>query len=550
MNGFYVPDQMYLEDFGGEQIFRPRLPTELAVRAEAEIHLRSSFDVGRYFSDDEINSILQHNFSFYSNILDELLPQISSIDLLKFVLFQFELYTRIDRLQRERLLNPIQDARWALIGPNLRRSAKYLAERLCFVRPDGAPRAEERLLLQLLEKVWICAEQVIELYMKSDIAFITFPSETALEIFPPGEELYLDQEILRDCPDIKARMRLDNSQREHFVPDAPILSDLHEHDRVIGEDVRAAIGLNYRNAMGVLAHFVRGCRASPRGFPIPFVHRANAIERFAEFLQFPPEAVERALEGFSISRIQMEREGRELWRPNREYRAYRRAFFEVPHESGEHLIFSPAMAEEAFALFSRETVFGKFPAEWRSETVNRGLGRLSNLTGRWFERVVEDNCRSIGFVGLRSIDGGVGQGEQRIRIPENVGEIDLVVYSELESLLLVIECKLVRYSFEPRYFRDDIHDFALARRSHANKFRRKVQWVRDNSRMLCNALASTVTLRGMGIAPNRIAAAIVTLYPSMATCFIEDMPCVSVAEMMVDYQSLTRWPYELGVWQA
>lgn len=42
MNGFYVPDQMYLEDFGGEQIFRPRLPTELAVRAEAEIHLRSS----------------------------------------------------------------------------------------------------------------------------------------------------------------------------------------------------------------------------------------------------------------------------------------------------------------------------------------------------------------------------------------------------------------------------------------------------------------------------------------------------------------------------
>jgi hypothetical protein len=295
---------------------------------------------------------------------------------------------------------------------------------------------------------------------------------------------------------------------------------------------------------------IKGCRAAPDGFPIPFIHKARAIDRLAEFLHFPTDAVENAVRGFSISRAQMESEQRELWKPNREYRAYRRAFFEVPHLTGEHLIFSPAMAGEAFLIFSRETIFGQFPKEWQSEGVTSSLSRLSNLAGKWFERVVEDNCRAIGFVGRRSAKESLGEGEARIEIPQDVGEIDLVIHSERENLLLILECKLVRYSFEPRYFRDDIYDFALSRRSHSEKFRRKVRWAQDNLRLLCNALASTGPLRGVRVAPRRLATAIVTLYPTMATCLIDDMPCVSIAELMVDYESMNRWPYELGVWQV
>jgi hypothetical protein len=550
MNGFANPEPMYLESFGGVEVFRPRLATELEVRAAAERHLRLRFNTGRYFDKDEINAILRHNFAFYCGVLEEVLPQIASIQFLEFVLFQFEQYTRVDQLQRNGGLSLAQDERWSSIGPNLRRGTKYLAERLCFLQPDQTPQADEDDLLTLSEQAWICAEQVIDLYMQSDLAFITFPGQTTLEIFPPGHDLYMHQEIVADCPDIRARVRLDAEERDRFVPDAPILSDLHEHNQFIGDDVRNCIGLSYRDAVGVLADLITRCAPAPDGFPIPLVHKATAIDRLAAFLHFPTAAVERALSGFTISPAQMEAEQRELWQPNREYRAYRRGFFEVPHPTGDHFIFSPAMAGEAFLIFSREAVFGQFPQEWRSEAVNRSLGRLSNEAGRWFERVVEDNCRAIGFVGRRSAKERLGEGQARIEIPQDIGEIDLIAYSQREELLLILECKLVRYSFEARYFRNDISDFALARRSYAEKFRRKVEWMRDNLEELCRAIASQEPLRGVRVTPNRIACAMITLYPTMATCFINDMPCVSIAELMIDYASMNRWPYELGMWRV
>ena len=143
--------------------------------------------------------------------------------------------------------------------------------------------------------------------MQSDLAFIIFPGQTALEIFPPGHDLYLHHEIVADCPDIRGRVKLDAKERDRFVPDAPILSDLHEHNQFIGDDVRNCIGLSYRDAVGVLADLITRCEPAPDGFPIPLVHKGTAIERLAAFLHFPTAAVERALSGFTISRAKWKR---------------------------------------------------------------------------------------------------------------------------------------------------------------------------------------------------------------------------------------------------
>jgi hypothetical protein len=149
MNGFANPERMYLEAFGEVEIFRPRLAAELEVRAAAEKHLRRRFEVGIYSDKDQINTILQHNFAFYRDVLEEVIPQIASIHFLKFVLYQFEQYARVDQLQRNGVLNRDRDERWSSIGPNLRRGAKYLAERICFIRPDEAPHARQEYLLGL-----------------------------------------------------------------------------------------------------------------------------------------------------------------------------------------------------------------------------------------------------------------------------------------------------------------------------------------------------------------------------------------------------------------
>lgn len=285
MNGFRNPALIYMERFGDILVFRPRLETELEVRAAAEQHLRVRFNVGRYADKNEINAILHYNFAFYASLLERVLPPIASIHFLKFVLFQFEQYTKVDRSQREGQLRQAEDDRWSLIAPNLRRAAKYLAERLCFLRSEEAPQADERELLGLSEKAWICAEQVINLYMESDLAFIAFPGQTVLEIFPPGEELYLQQEIVGNCPDLKARARYDGTNHHRFVPNAPILSDLELQDRFIGAAVRGVVGLTYRNAMGVLAHVVRGCRAG--WLSDPFHAQGQTCRPLREPPQFP-----------------------------------------------------------------------------------------------------------------------------------------------------------------------------------------------------------------------------------------------------------------------
>jgi hypothetical protein len=39
----------------------------------------------------------------------------------------------------------------------------------------------------------------------------------------------------------------------------------------------------------------------------------------------------------------------------------------------------------------------------------------------------------------------------------------------------------------------------------------------------------------------------ITPYPTIASCFIEDFPCVSLAELMTQYEKAGKWPYEIGL---
>jgi hypothetical protein len=39
----------------------------------------------------------------------------------------------------------------------------------------------------------------------------------------------------------------------------------------------------------------------------------------------------------------------------------------------------------------------------------------------------------------------------------------------------------------------------------------------------------------------------ITFWPNIASCFIDDFPCVSLAELIVDMENKAGyWPYEIG----
>src|SRR5262249_3914505 len=154
--------------------------------------------------------------------------------------------------------------------------------------------------------------------------------------FPPGAAHEYHIETTRDCP-IRERMRLDLPNRASFISGPSLLSNSKEQDMIIGEALRESIGISYAEALNVLANIIKHARPAPYGFPVLFLHKERTVDQCAGGLSISPEAARRVIEGFTISKANLESEGREIWKPKQEYRAFRRGFFEVPHPTGPHL---------------------------------------------------------------------------------------------------------------------------------------------------------------------------------------------------------------------
>ncbi|NER29730.1 MAG: hypothetical protein F6J89_19460 [Symploca sp. SIO1C4] len=147
-------------NFNGIRIPRPRSSTELEMRYASEDYLRSSFPAGEYTKAEDINSILKFQFQFYYNLLSNYLNQIASWDLLSFLLYQFDLASEIEQLDKDGLLNRDEIERWRAIGPNLHRAIKYLSERVVILNKQELDKTKisEEQFFTLTEKSLICAE--------------------------------------------------------------------------------------------------------------------------------------------------------------------------------------------------------------------------------------------------------------------------------------------------------------------------------------------------------------------------------------------------------
>jgi hypothetical protein len=536
------------EKFGDIEIYRPRYSGELKLRLESEEHLRSAFSPGIYSAPEDINKILLHQFAFYSKKLEEIIPKLASQDLIEFVLFQFHKASVIEEKYKRGQLSDNKAFRWRELGSIFRRSVKYLAERIVLFQPDKAPNTPKKSLISLLDEIWIAAEEMVKLYLSSDQTFMVFPEHTTLEIYPEGSFDICRLDIHKNC-DIQEVVRRDTANRRSVIgADATFIEDVGVHNQIIGNALKETIGVSYDEAISLLEVVIHNSLPAPEGrYPVLFLHRANIIETLHQFTKLPIKAIEIVLDGFTIRKADMESEGREVWKPKQEYRALRRAFFEVPHPTGTHLAFAKRMALESLYQLIISVVFRQIPPEWKSETVDAAIAALSNEGGKWFEIVVENSIRGIGFAGLRSIKKQIGKKDSVIKIPTEVGEIDFLGYSESEKILLIAECKMVQGGLEGKFFRDDIKEFVTSKKSYFKKYSRKVKWLQDNTSLVINALNS-IGLYAPPIQPLTIATAIITYYPTMAQYFIEEYPCVSITNLILDYEDKGKWPYTLGIY--
>ena len=83
----------------------------------------------------------------------------------------------------------------------------------------------------------------------------------------------------------------------------------------------------------------------------------------------------------------------------------------------------------------------------------------------------------------------------------------------------------------------------LVENSYLNKFRKKFTWVQTNCQVVFPALFPKQA--EVSEYPNRIAGIMITFYPTMASYLIDDYPCVSLTEFMLDYESISEYPYQV-----
>lgn len=539
--------RMQLHTISGIEVFRPRLDTESLIRREAERHLRDGYSCGTYSDPAKINGILQHQFGFFHRLLGERLPDLASRHIVEFLLHQYGQTSKIELQYKKGNLSAQDVGAWNRWGPTMRRGVKYLAERVALLEPGEAPRAAEHARLQLTEECTICAEQLVNLYIESDQTFMLFPDETDLTIRPEGTDYYLDLKV-RDFDrfDIRPRIERDMRNQSRFVPSPPFQLDFKAHAAILDVTFKQSFGFSWTDAMAALKHLIDTAVVPDKGFDIPFCRQDVVIDGMSKNIPGATlETAGRFLQGFSLPVKKMREEGREIWKPKQEYRALRRGFFEFPHPTGPHIVWSREMARECVFMLTKGVVFQRIPPEWKSTEVNAGLAKLSNQAGKWFEGVTEDNLAKVGIVGVKSLKG-VGMGDKRIAVPAEVGELDFLGYHPGWRLLVLLECKMVDGAFEPKYMRDDISTFVKADKSYVRKFRRKVEWVRNSLKAVCAGLGTVMPKVGP-IAPANLATAMVTLHPTLASVFITDLPCVSLTELMIDIEERGAWPYAKGL---
>ncbi len=331
-----------------------------------------------------------------------MIPLVGSRNFLEFILSNYDTATQIENLYNDKQLNNSDSDHWLRIGKSFRRATKYIAEQVVLLQPDENTKAEDKFLVSIAEKIQICAEEMISLYIVSDQTYSIFPDETYLEIFPIGNKNYFFQGLTRELPNDNSRLRLDVTNRNRFIPSPDFLLNAKKQNEIIGQAVKNTIGITYEKALGVIYQVIEGALPPTEGFSVPFVHKEKFITILSKELKLPKESIQKAIAGFSLSKKQMETEGRQAWNSKQEYRAYRRAFFEMPHPSGTHITFSKYMAKECLTLFLKDVAFKRFPKEWLSPSVDKALSTLSNKAGKWFEDIVEENIKTLGYKGIKS----------------------------------------------------------------------------------------------------------------------------------------------------
>lgn len=525
----FVPSRMIRlfehEEAHAAGLFRPSLRDERMVREKAETYFRSKWSPGVYVGN-EINPKLQDFYGFFAGMLLKEIESSDAYSVLHCCLSQYERSHNINEMAKRNKLSQRDLAFWQGNCKHHRRALKYIAEFVIKSTSPGTLKIREPSVFPNFGAILICAEEIVQMSALSDQTFKVHPDETELEVTPKGSEIYFDLRVQGFDGELSQFIRLvsedtEKSSKYFHVGVGQIEDPTYSpqwQSQYLNDSCQADFGADYDQVLRCIFQAIDD--GSRKQNTACVIEVPSTISRLSEILNVPEHGIERAFAGFCLTNANLqEREGYDT---KQEYRALRRAFFEIEQDGERYFIFSPGMAKECFMFLLKGMAFQRYPAEWKSAGFHEAITELQRAAGTWFETKVAGCLSTLGILGFPSVEKSIGRGKAAVSIPALVGEIDFLGFDPKRNMLVVLEDKLVTPGVDPAQFGDDIKKFATDKggKTYSDQLRTKVDWVEQNHAAICIALVSKFP-ELVSIQPVGIAHAIVTRTPSYARFFIK-----------------------------
>lgn len=331
-------------EVGGELIFRPNADIAASLTREYQRYLTARFKPGKYKATAQINDALQSLFGFAEQRLRDALRSLASVAFLQYCLHQYDLTDRIEDRNRQGKLSREDAALWRSLGPKTRRALKCLCEYSVRLGPlpDDFPSGaslDERFAI-----AWHAAEAAVALSELSDQTFLLFPDKTTLRINRVGRDDVIELRVDGFTDEFAIRVSRSADVERKYLPSAPFEFQVDEHAKVLNPAFSKDVGMRWGDAAAALVSLIERMPCETNSFDVPVVERESVAFQMSHHFNVSCATAERVLDGFTISKAKMDAEGRVIWRPNQEYRLFRRGIIEVDTASGLRLMWSRPMA--------------------------------------------------------------------------------------------------------------------------------------------------------------------------------------------------------------
>jgi hypothetical protein len=163
--------------------------------------------------------------------------------------------------------------------------------------------------------------------------------------------------------------------------------------------------------------------------------------------------------------------------------------------SGERdaLLYAPGLVHDAFANLVVGSSVGAFDAEYFSSSEMRAwIGAINNKKGHEFNEQVAEEFRKLNFKSRASIQ------MTEFNVPAamgDLGDIDVLVWSDATGLVYVTECKNLRFAMTVGEIVDQLTRFRGEANDELHKHMRRCEWLNHNLDRLAQIIGYHGSLR-------------------------------------------------------